>query len=204
MIEVTDALTSPFVRKVRIVTAMKGLEGQVVFLHPQADQDRCAALRAANPLQKVPAARLEDGSLIFDSHVICEHLDTLAPAPRLFPAGGSERLRTLTLAALADGMMDAAVLVVYEGRFRPQEKWHQPWVDKQEEKIEKAVAYIDAHLPDWERHPDYGHIALACALGFLDLRLGGRWRAASPGLSAWLERFAGAVPSFAATEPPKG
>lgn len=203
MIEVTNALTSPFVRKVRIVTAMKGLDGQVAFLDPETDKDRCAALRAANPLQKVPAARLEDGTLIFDSHVICEHLDTLSPTPCLYPASGPERLRTLTLAALADGIMEAAVLVIYESRFRPQEKWHQPWIDKQQEKVDKAVAHLESHVPDWGAHPQYGHISLACALGFLDLRQDGRWRKTSPRLAAWLERFSASVPSFGATEPPK-
>ncbi len=204
MIEVTNALSSPFVRKVQIVTAMKGLDGQVAFLHPETDQARCAALRAANPLQKVPAARMDDGTLIFDSHVICEHLDTLAPAPRLFPANGPERLRTLTLASLADGMMEAAVMVVYEDRFRPQEKRHQPWVDKQQVKVDQAVAYLESHVPDWVAHPDYGHISLACALGYMDLRLGGRWRETCPKLVAWLDRFAAAVPSFAATAPRVG
>ncbi len=202
MIDVTLAYTSPFVRKVRIVAAMKGLDDRVAFLDPEQDKIRNEALRAANPLQKVPAARLDDGTLIFDSHVICEYFDTLAPAPRLFPAAGAERFKTLTLAALADGMMDAAILVVYEGRFRPEEKWHQPWLDKQQEKVDKAVDYLEANVPDWASLPDYGHASLACALGFLDLRQGGRWRTGHPRLAAWLARFAAAVPSFAATAPP--
>lgn len=201
MIEVTLAPTSPFVRKVRIATAMKGLDRRVAFLHPETDKQRCEALRAANPLQKVPAARLDDGTLIFDSHVICEYLDTLSATPRLFPAAGPERFRTLTLAALADGIMEASVLVVYEGRFRPKEMWHQPWVDRQQEKVDQGLAYLEAHVPNWSTHPDYGHISLAAALGFLDLRQGGKWRASSPKLVAWLDRFAAAVPSFAATAP---
>lgn len=202
MIEVTLATTSPFVRKVRIVSTMKGLDDRIVYLDPEKDKDRCEKLRAANPLQKVPAARLEDGTLVFDSHVICEYFDTLSPSPRLFPAGGSERLAALTLGSLADGIMDAAILVVYEGRFRTPETWHQPWVDRQQAKIDAGVAYLESHIPEWKGQPDYGHVSLACALGFLDLRQGGRWRSSSPKLVQWLERFAAAVPAFAKTTPP--
>jgi glutathione S-transferase len=202
MIEVTHSPTSPFVRKVRIVSAMKGLDDKVAFLDPEKDKERCDKLRAANPLQKIPAARLEDGALVFDSHVICEYFDTLSPTPRLFPAGGLERLHTLTLGALADGIMDASILVVYEGRFRTPETWHQPWVDKQQEKIDTSIAFLESNVPDWTGHPDYGHVSLACALGFLDLRLGGKWRKSAPKLSAWLDRFAAAVPAFAKTTPP--
>lgn len=202
MITVTQAWTSPFVRKVRIVVGVKGLQDRVTFLDPDKDGPENDALRAANPLQKVPAARLDDGTLIYDSHVICEHFDTLSPSPRLFPASGAERLRILTLAALADGIMDAAILIVYEGRFRPEDKWHQGWIDKQQIKVDQALDYLEAHTPEWSGTPDYADISLACALGFLDLRQGGRWRKAHPKMVAWLERFAAAVPSFAATTPP--
>lgn len=202
MIEVTHSPASPFVRKVRIVAAMKRLGDTVVFLHPDSQGARNEALRAANPLQKIPVARLEDGTLVFDSHVICEHLDTLAPSPVLFPPAGPDRLRTLTLAALADGIMDASILVTYEARYRPPEKWHQPWLDRQQQKIDGAVAHLEADPPAWRSHPDYGHVSLACALGYLDLRQGGRWRASAPRLAAWLEHFARAVPAFEATAAP--
>ncbi len=203
MIELTQSLGSPFVRKVRIAAAVKGLQGQVNFIDPEKDKDRNEALRAANPLAKVPAARLEDGSLIFDSHVLCEYLDSLAPPATLFPPAGPERWRTLTLASLADGIMEAAILVVYEGRFRPEEKWHQPWLDKQQSKIDSAIRYLEATLPPFKGQPDYGDITLACALGYLDLRQAGQWRREHPRLVTWLNSFAAAVPAFAATEPPR-
>ena len=202
MIEVTQAANSPFVRKVRIAVLMKGLESKVAFLDPASQGERNEALRAANPLQKVPAARLEDGTLIYDSHVICEHLDTLTASAQLFPAAGKERLRALTLGALADGIMEASVLIVYEGRFRPKEKWHQEWIDKQQIKIDQGLAWLEANVPEIKGTPDYGHLSLACALGFLDLRQDGKWRARCPKLAAWLGRFAAAVPAFAATTPP--
>lgn len=202
MITVTQAWTSPFVRKVRIAVAVKGLQDRVAFLDPDKQGPANEALRAANPLQKVPAARLEDGTLIYDSHVICEHLDTLAPSPRLFPPSGRARLQVLTLAALADGIMEAAVLVVYESRFRPKEKWHQGWIDKQQIKVDQALDHLEANLPDWPGAPDYASISLVCALGFLDLRQGGRWRKGHPKLVGWLDRFAAAVPSYGETAPP--
>ena len=203
MIQITQSYGSPFVRKVRLVVAMKGIAEKVEFIDPQAGAERNAALRAANPLQKIPAARLEDGTLFFDSHVICEHLDQLGTSTRLFPAPGVERVKSLTLASLADGIMEAAVLIVYEGRFRPEEKRHQEWIDRQQGKIDAGLGYLETNIPDWKGHPDYGHITLACALGFLDDRQAGRWRAKNPGLVAWLGRFEKAVPAFAATAPPK-
>lgn len=202
MITVTQAWTSPFVRKVRIAVAVKGLKDRVRFLDPEKDGPDNDALRAANPLQKVPAARLDDGRLIYDSHVICEYFDTLSPTPRLFPSAGDERLRMLTLAALADGIMDAAILIVYEARFRPEDKWHQGWIDKQQVKVDQALAFLEASPPAWSGTPDYADISLACALGFLDLRQAGRWRKAHPKMVAWLDGFSAAVPSFSATAPP--
>ncbi len=199
MLQITASPASPFVRKVRLAAAIKGIEGQIQYVDPDKDVARAAALRAANPLAKIPVARLDDGTLVYDSHVICELLDGMAPAPRLFPAGGSERIRTLTLAALADGIADAAILVIYEGRFRPKEKWHQEWVDKQQGKIDAAIEHLEANIPEWQAAPDYGHITLAAALGYLDLRFGGKWRNGHPKLSAWHDRFAAAVPAYAAT-----
>ena len=203
MIQITQSYGSPFVRKVRITVALKRLAEMVEFIDPQADAKRNETLRASNPLQKIPAARLDDGTLMFDSHVICEHLDSLAPAPLLFPAAGTDRVRALTLAALADGIMEAAVLVVYESRFRPEEKWHQEWVDRQQAKVDAGLAYLESNIPDWKSQPDYGHITLACALGFLDNRQAGTWREKNPKLAAWLGQFEAAVPAFAATAPPK-
>jgi len=201
MLEVTQSYGSPFVRKARICTAIKGLEDQIRFIDPEQDKSRNEALRAANPLQKIPAARMPDGTLIFDSRVICEYIDQLRPEPRLFPLPGPDRWRTLTLASLADGIMDATVLVLYERRFRPEEKWHQEWVDKQQAKIDTALAYLETHIPSWSEQPDYGHITLACALGFLDHRQAGKWRASFPHLVAWQDHFAANVHSFGKTAP---
>lgn len=202
MLQITASPASPFVRKVRLAAAMKSVEGKIELIDPGTDAARASALREANPLNKIPVARLDDGTLVYDSHVICELIDTMSAGPRLFPAEAMQRIRTLTLAALGDGIAEAAILVIYEGRYRPKEKWHQGWVDMQQSKIDAAIDHLEKHVPDWQGAPDYGHLSLAAALGYLDLRFGGRWRHQHPKLSAWHDRFAAAVPAYAATAAP--
>jgi glutathione S-transferase len=116
----------------------------------------------------------------------------MCPAP---PA----RFEALRQQALADGLMDAALLQVYEGRWRPEERRDQRWLDHQGEKVERALRYAEKNMstPPWAFH--VGHVALACALGYLDLRFGGRWRDGHPKLAAWLEDFEKRVPAFAKT-----
>jgi glutathione S-transferase len=112
-----------------------------------------------------------------------------------------ERFRVLTLGALGDGILDAALLLVYEKRFRPEDKWVQSWIDRQQLKVDTALDYLEQKLPDWGEGLNYGHVTVACALGYLDFRHEGKWRATHPGLVAWLDRFAAAVPAFVATKP---
>jgi len=119
----------------------------------------------------------------------------------LFPKSGAERFRTLTLGALADGILDAALLLVYEGRFRPENMKVQGWVDRQQSKVDRSLAQLEKAPPAWRGSPDYGHLTLAVALGYLDFRHGGKWRAGRPKLVKWLDEFAAAVPAFEATRP---
>src|SRR5258705_6969009 len=181
-----SSLLSPYVRKVRIAAAMKGLTDKIELVPIDTNIPDNPEINRANPLAKVPAL-VVDGQAIFDSHVICEYLDTQAASPQLIPPAGSARIKTLRLAALADGMLDAALLLVYEKRFRPQEKWHQPWQQRQQAKVDRALAVLEQEPPHWQASPDYGHITLACALGYLDLRHEGRWRQGHPKLVAWLD-----------------
>ena len=201
MMKLLFSPASPYVRKVRITAAMKGVADRIENVPtdtlPLVNED----LRRENPLSKIPVLITDDGMRIFDSHVICEYLDTLAPEPRLFPASGPERFRTLTLGALADGMLDAALLLVYEKRYRPEDKWVESWMQRQQVKIDTSLDWLEKAPPTWSDHPDYGHITLACALGYLDFRHGGQWRNGHPGLVAWLDKFAAAVPAFEETRP---
>jgi glutathione S-transferase len=192
---------SPYGRKVKIAAHMKGLMNRLTIEAADANNPNNEALRSVNPLAKIPALVLADGTTLYDSHVICEYLDSLAPTPRLFPAAGAERFNTLTLGALGDGVLDAALLLVYEKRFRPEDKWVQDWIDRQQTKIDAALRHLEKNPPLWGKSPDYGHVTIASALGYLDFRHEGKWRAKCPKLVKWLDQFAAAVPAFAETKP---
>ena len=138
MMQLAASEVSPFVRKVRITIALKGLERDIEIVTGDSDAERQAALRARNPLGKIPTLILDDGTTVYDSHVICEYLDSLAPSPVLFPRSGQERWQTLVLGALADGILDAALLLVYEKRFRPEAIRHAPWQQRQQGKIDSV------------------------------------------------------------------
>ena len=192
---------SPYVRKVAITMDVKGLRDNIDLVHTDTNNPDNSEFFKANPLAKVPALVTDDGAAIFDSKVICEYLDLQAPAPRLFPTATRERIRTLALGALADGVLDAALLLVYEKRFRPEEKWHAPWQQRQQDKIARSIDYLEKNLPQWHENPDYGHITTACALGYLDFRHDGAWRRGHPSLVAWLDEFAKTIPAFEKTRP---
>jgi glutathione S-transferase len=192
---------SPYGRKVKIAMGLKGVAGRIEVIQVDTNPLDNPEIVRANPLGKIPALVIEGDTAIYDSHVICEYLDSLAPTPVLFPKGGVERMRTLTLGALADGILDAALLLVYEKRFRPEEKWHAPWQERQQLKINRSLDLLERQPPSWKESPDYGHLTLAAALGYLDFRHEGKWRPAHPSLVTWLDAFAATVPAFEATRP---
>ncbi len=191
---------SPFVRKVRIAAAVLGLadriDVQTVDLNDPSD-----SIRAENPLGKIPALVLDDGTVYYDSRVILEYLDAHAGGGRIIPRDGPARFAALRLQALCDGVLDASVLIVYEERYRPADKRVQSWVERQAGKVARALTALEAAPPTLTAVPDVGQIALACVLGYRDLRFGGTWRKEYPKLVAWLDRFAAQVPAYAATAP---
>lgn len=187
---------SPFGRKVKIAAAMLGLAGEIdVVATDTTDPDD--PIRRANPLGKIPALIIEDGSVIYDSRVIVDYLDHRAGGGRLIPSPDGRRYAVLTKAALADGLMDAAILQIYEVRFRAEDRREATWLAHQAAKVDRALDALSRALPDGPR--SVYDVTLACALGYLDLRFSGQWRAAHPDLVAWLDVFAAEVPSFAAT-----
>jgi glutathione S-transferase len=195
--------SSPFVRKVRIAVALLGFENDLTL--ERADTtDPNDSLQKANPLGKIPVLIAEDGGAIYDSRVILDYLDERAGGGKIVPRGGKERLEALRLQALADGILDASILTVYEGRFRKPEMHEPKWLDRQAGKVSRALAVLEAAPPPDTRPqalPNVGQIALACALGYRDFRFGGSWRADHPRLVAWLDDFAAHVPAYAATNP---
>ncbi|MBS0534936.1 MAG: glutathione S-transferase family protein [Proteobacteria bacterium] len=191
---------SPFVRKVKIAADVLGLGSQIELRDADTVVPEAGFLEQ-NALGKIPTLVLDDGTTLFDSPVIVEYLDHLAGGGRIVPAEPKARFAALRLQALCDGILDAALLIVYEGRFRQPEMKVQAWIDRQLGKIDRALAVLEASPPAIGNPPDVGQITLACALGYLDLRLEGRWRKDHPKLVAWVDRFAAQVPAFAKTRP---
>ncbi len=197
MLTLRSSPASPFGRKVKIAAHELGLMDRIEVT-PADTTDPTETLRQQNPLGKIPTLVLDDGSTLFDSRVIVDYLDHLAGGGRLIPAGDG-RFAQLRLMALADGICDAALLQVYEVRFRAEASRNTAWVETQAGKVARALASLEAAPPAYPGQPRAGEIALACALGYLDLRFAGDWRAGHPRLVAWLDAFAAKVPSFETT-----
>jgi glutathione S-transferase len=193
---------SPYVRKIEVLLAEAGKSDAVDRVGAGGTPvDPGNQPLAHNPLGKIPTLERPDGPSLYDSRVITRFLDDhfkaglYPPAPRIWD--------TLVLEATADGIMDAAILMVYESRVRPEDKRFDPWVEGQWAKIDRALDALEARWMSHLHGPlDMGQIAVGCALGYLDLRHGARdWRAGRPALAAWQAGFA-ARDSMTATAPP--
>ncbi|AMJ60819.1 glutathione S-transferase [Bosea sp. PAMC 26642] len=197
MLTLRSSPASPFGRKVKIAAIVLGLMDRIEIVAADTN-DPAEPLRQQNPLGKIPTLVLQNGTTLFDSRVIAEYLDHLAGGGILFPEGES-RFAQLRLQALADGLCDAALLQVYEVRFRPEGNRDANWVANQAGKVERALIALEVAPPADFDKPRIGDIALACALGYLDLRFHGAWRTNHPNLVAWLDAFAAKVPAFEVT-----
>ena len=191
------SLTSPYGRKVRIAAEILGLAERIAIV-PADTLDENDTLRRQNPLGKMPCLLLADGTAIFDSPIIIEFLQHVAGSDRLQPWRGPERFRRLTEARLADGITDAALLMVYEPRFHTEAQISERLLAHQRGKIERGLAVF-------EKAPPQGTtiiaLSLACALAYLDWRKPYDWRPHFPALVAWLDRFAEVEPAFDRTHP---
>ena len=196
--------TSPYVRKVRIVMAEKKLDYQ----HVQEDVwAPGTTIGESNPLGKVPCLVMEGGEAVFDSRVIVEYLDTLSPVGKLIPSQGRERAEVKTWEALADGLMDAAILARLEATWngRSDVQRSQPWIDRQMGKIHGTLKSMSTGLADKSVcsgiHFSLSDVAVGCALGYLDLRFGQiAWRESYPNLAKLQEKLVQRV-SFVETHP---
>ena len=195
---------SPYARKVRVVMAEKKLDYQYVINDVWAAD--CAIVES-NPLGKVPCLVMEGGEAVFDSRVIVEYLDTLSPVGKLIPAQGRERAEVKTWEALADGLLDAALLVRMELVFkgRTEEQRCQSWIDRQMGKINAVLKAMSSGLGDKPFcsgvHFSLSDVAVGCALGYLDFRFPEiAWRESYPNLSKLHEKLA-LRPSFVETSP---
>lgn len=200
------SLTSPYVRKVRIVMAEKKLDYRLEL----EDVWKSDAIVKSNPLGKVPCLVMEGGEALFDSRVIVEYLDTRSPVSRLIPEGSRERTEVRTWEALADGALDAVILARLEQTWpgRTPEQRSSAWVDRQLDKVQAALQASSAALADkpWCApgiHMTLADIAVGCMLGYLDFRFPEiAWRTAHPNLARLADKLA-TRPSFIDTAPPQ-
>jgi glutathione S-transferase len=197
--------TSPYVRKVRIVMSEKKLDYQFIEENVWAADTKMAQY---NPLGKVPCLLMDGGEAVFDSRVIVEYLDTLSPVGKLIPSSGRERAEVKTWEALADGVLDAAVLARLEDTWtgRSAAERSQAWVDRQMDKIDLSLKAMSLGLGDKAYcsgiHLSLSDVATGCALGYLDFRFPHiDWRSAHPNLAKLADKLA-KRPSFIDSLPP--
>ena len=200
-----SAPASPFGRMVKLAAWCLG---QIDDIEVRATNtgDPDDGIRDVNPLGKIPALVVrgqggDDASTFYDSRVIVEYLDSLAGGGHLIPADGPARFETLTRMARMIGVLDAALMVVYEGRFRPADMRVESFVEYQRGKIIRVLETVGSPAYGNGAMPDAGEITLACALDYLDFRQQVDWRDHAPQLQDWLAGFAETVPGYTATLP---
>ena len=190
---------SPFGRKIKIALSCLGMRDDVTVkqtntMDPEDD------IRGVNPLGKIPALVVDD-MVLFDSRVILDYLDARAGGRKILPASGPDRFNVMSMAALADGILDAAILVIYESRLRPEGMQVESFVEFQRDKIIRGLQGMPMENYDNGAMPDVAEIGLACALDYLDFRKQVEWRDHAPHLVGWKDGFAAAVPGYADTMP---
>jgi glutathione S-transferase len=194
--------TSPYVRKVTVLAQETGLEAKIERLSASTTPiNQNPDVAKANPVAKVPTLVTDDGLHLFDSRVICEYLDTLHDKAKFFPASGKARWVALREQALGDGLLDAALLVRYEGFLRPEDKRWSDWADGQMKKVRGALAEIEKLSSGFGDRVDIGTVSIACALGYMDFRYADMgWRKDYPQAAAFADRMF-ARPSFKSSVP---
>jgi glutathione S-transferase len=195
---------SPYVRKVRVVLAEKKIDYQYVRDDVWSPE---STVPLSNPLGKVPTLVTDDGAAVFDSRVIAEYLDTVTPIHRLIPPSGRDRVEVRCWEALADGLLDAAILVRIESLQRPEHLRSESWVARQMGKVDAALASMASGLGDKPYCSggkySLGDIAVGCAMGYLDFRFPQHdWRTRHDNLARHADRLL-ARPSFIDTAPPQ-
>jgi len=193
---------SPYARKCLVAAFELGLRERIETVPANATPTkRDPAIAANNPLSKVPTLIADDGTVLYDSPVVAEYLDTLGGG-RLIPRDGPARWNVLVEQALADGMLDAALLARYETALRPEPLRWSDWTHGQLEKVVGGLDELERRAARFGDRVDLGTIAFACVLGYIDLRWGSlEWRKGRPAAAAWYDKFA-ARDSMVKTRPP--
>jgi glutathione S-transferase len=185
--------TSPYSTKVRMAAHFAGLDVESVATDTNADP---AELLAANPLGKIPTLVTDEGLAVFDSRVIMQFIDRQSRGS-LYPRNAAKRTEVDIVEAMADGICDSLLAIVYERRMRPEEKVHQPWIDRQWTKVERALDHLEANMPRLGKKPNGGHFALAAMLRYIETRFAGKWQKGRPKLKRFLSRFEAVFPDYA-------
>lgn len=196
------SLASPYVRKVRVVMAEKKLDYSFLLENVWGPD---TTIQQSNPLGKVPCLLMEDGAAMYDSRVIVEYLDTLTPVGKLLPPNGRERAEIKCWEALADGVLDAAILVRLENTLRPIELQSADWIARQMSKVDAGLQAMSSGLADAPfcsgNHLTLADVSVACALGWLSFRFPEiDWRGTYPNLGKLFDKLS-ERPSFKDTIP---
>jgi glutathione S-transferase len=189
MMKLFYSAQSPFARKVRVLIAEKAIAN--VALITVSPFEKPPELLAVNPLSKVPSLLLDDGMVLYDSRVICEFLDSLDDSAHLIPAHGQSRWTALRRHALADGLMDTTLLLALEVNRRPEHERSPQWIDRWCTTIRQTVDALESEIEQLPEVVDISHIAIGCALAYLDFRAADHvsWRDHGPRLAKWFTGF---------------
>lgn len=188
---------SPYSAKVRMAATYAGLPFESVLTDTNAEP---AELVGNNPLGKIPLLLTDNGSAVFDSRAIMQFIDR-ETGRKLYPRNPAKRTDVDVLEALCDGTCDCLLAMVYERRFRPEEKVHQEWIDKQWKKVERALDHLEANMPRTTKTLNGGHFALAALLGYLSLRFEGKWERGRPKLKNFPKKFETFFADYARLKP---
>lgn len=200
MLTLRSSPTSPFGRKIKVAALFTGHTSKIDVVNSDT-MNPDDPLRKDNPLGKIPCLVLADGTTVYDSRVIAEYLDHDAGGGVIIPKEWPARLAVLKQQALGDGIIDAAILNLYEGRFRKPERHEPAWIAHQTGKVERGLAQIEANPPTVTAKPDIGVITIACMLEWFDFRFSGISSGKYPKLAAFIAEFNKAVPEFKKTKP---
>lgn len=188
---------SPYSAKVRMAALLANIPLEYQSVDTASDP---ADLLVANPLGRIPTLITDDGEPVHDSRVITQYLNRQS-GNKLFPRNATKRMEAERLESLADGICDSLLLIVYERRLRPEEKVHQPWIDRQWQKATRGIEYLNANPPKLPRQIHVGHLAVRALVGYLDLRFAGNWEKGHGKLKRWAARFDAKFPELAAAAP---
>tara|TARA_R110002020_G_scaffold189446_11_gene388569 strand:- start:13564 stop:14160 length:597 start_codon:yes stop_codon:yes gene_type:complete len=188
---------SPYSSKVRMAAKYAGIDVESVLTDTNAAP---AELVDNNPLGKIPTLVTDEGQAIYDSRAIMQFLDRTG-SKRLYPRNAVKRTEVEVLEALCDGICDCLLAIMYEHRFRPEEKVHQGWIDKQWTKATRGLDYLEANMPRSTKALNGGQLALATLIGYLALRFPGKWERGRPKLKRWSAKFASNFPELETMRP---